>query len=226
MNPIIEKCMLSSEQKSLILKGINQGIKVHQECTQLLPETITKKYTPFFLSDLVNTYVANEIENHPHTQMKVMKRKAGFHPYIVIHDTIRNIFILISKLHENQYILTPSGYRGDFASSNGERLQEMGMTLEEIYGESPYQYTLSMGIENQPFCIIVCYDGKSGKIYEGALRPDQEDWIYKIDITESIINTSDNLAPLNNYQTTDIQIKLKPYVEDEIVVKLKDNKTS
>lgn len=218
--------MLTNEQKSIILKGINQGITEYQELNDLLPETITKKYSPFLLSDLVNTHVAKEIENNPHTLMKVIKRKAGFHPYIVIQDPVRNIFILLSKLYENQYILTPSGYRGDFASSNGERLHEMGMSLEEIYGESPYQFSLPIGIENQPFGIIICYDGRSGKVYDGALRPDQEDWIYKEDITDSISINTETLIPLNNYQSSDIQLSLKPSVEDDIVVKLKSKTTS
>ncbi|RKJ61170.1 hypothetical protein D7X33_27080 [Butyricicoccus sp. 1XD8-22] len=226
MNPIIEKCMLTDEQRSLILKGIKQGKKEYEETIAKLPVTITKKYTPFLLSDLVNTHVANQIEDNPHTQLKIIPKIAGFHPYIVIHDTIRNVFILISKLPKNKHIFNPSGYRGDFASSNGDRLFEMGMNLEEIYGETPYQYSLPVGIENQPFGVIVCYDSKNDIVFEGALRPDQEDWIYKVDITDAINISTETLVPINNYQSSDIQISLKAPTEDEIIVKLKSKPTS
>lgn len=226
MNPIIEQCMLTVEQRALIVRGIMNGKAENQELITLLPETVTKKYTPFFQSDLVNTHVAKQIEENPHTQMKVFTKKAGFHPYIVIQDTVRNLFVLVCKLPKNRYILNPSGYRGDNAFSNAERLLEMGVSSEEIYGNAPYQYSLSLGIENQPFGIIVCYDGKSDIIYEGALRPDQKDWIYKEDITDFININTDTLFPLNNYQSSDIHTTLKATKEDEIVVKLKGKTSS
>lgn len=226
MNPIIKKCMLTNEQRSLILRGIKQGKEEYKELSALIPDTITKKYSPFFQSDLVNTHVAKQIEDNPHTQMKIFSKKAGFHPYIVIQDTVRNVFILVSKLPKNKNIFNPSGYRGEFASSNAERLLELGMPVDEIYGDTPYQESLSLGIENQPFGIIVCYDGKNDIVYEGALRPDQEDWIYKEDITDSINIDTDTLVPLNNYQLSDIQTPLKAPKEDEIVVKLKGKTTS
>lgn len=225
MNPIIEKCRLTDEQKSLILRGIREGKEEFQQISPLIRDTITKKYSPFLQSDLVNTHVANIIEENPHTQMKVLSRKAGFHPYIVIQDTIRNIFILVSKLSKDKYIFNPSGYRGEFAFSNTERLLEMGMTINELYGDTPYQYSLPLGIENQPFGIVVCYDGKNDFVFEGALRPDQEEWIYKEDISNSITINTETLAPLNNYQSSEIQLLLKS-PKEEIVVKLKGQTTS
>lgn len=226
MNPILEKCMLTVEQRSLILKGINKGKEKYQELCSLLPDTITKKYPPHLLYDLVNTYVAEQIEDNPHTEMRVFPKRAGFHPYIVIQDTIRNIFILVSKLPKNKYIFNPSGFRGEFASSNANRLLEMGMTVGEIYGDTPFQDFLPFGIENQPFGIIVCYDGKKDIVYEGALKPDQEDWFYKQDITDSVNIDTETLVPLNNYQLSDIQIPLKPSIDDEIVIKLKGKTSS
>lgn len=226
MNPIIEKCMLTDEQRSLILKGIKQGKEEYRMVSPLIRNTITKKHSPFLLSDLVNTHVAKLIEDNPHTQMKVFTKRAGFHPYIVIQDKIRNIFILVSKLRKDRYIFNLSEYRGDFAISNGDRLFEMGMPLEEIYGDTSYQYTLPLGMENQPFGIIVCYDSKNDVVYEGALTPDQEDWIYKEEITEYINIDTETLVPLNNHQLSDIQTPLKPPIEDEIVVRLKSKISS
>lgn len=225
MNQILNECMLTSEQRYLIVKGIEEGKKEFQSTKELLPNTITKKYSPFFQSDLVNTHVTKMIEDNPHVKMNVYLKKAGFHPYIVLHDSVRNIFILISKLPKDKYILNPSAYRGDFASGNFGRLLDMGMPEEELVGDSPYQESFDFGIENEPFGIIVCYDGKSDIVFEGALRPDQEDWIYKEDITEYINLQRNNLVAVNSYKTSDIEIPLKT-TEEEIVIKLKGTTSS
>lgn len=222
MKSVIKKCMLTVEQRFLIQKGIYEGKKEYQEIKALLPETITMKHSPFLLYDLVNTHVARQIEENLHTQMKVFRRQAGFHPYIVLHDTVRNIFILVSKLPDNQYIPNPSIHRGEFAYSNGDRLLEMGVPYEEIYGDSVFQTSLPLGVENQPFGILVCYDGYKDVIYEGALRPDQEAWIYKEDISQIINIEVETLVPFDNYQQTDIPLQLKEQIEEEIVVKLKN----
>ncbi|USK60406.1 hypothetical protein [Peribacillus asahii] len=218
--------MLTNEQRALIVKGIQRGIKDYQDLVALMPVTRTKKHAPHLLYDMVNESVATMIEDNPHTLMKVIPRKAGFHPYIVIHDTIRNLFILVSKLPRKKYIPTPCNYRGEFASANAVRLNEMGMSMDEIYGDTPYQESLSLGIDNQPFGIVVTYDSKQESYFEGALRPDQEDWIYKEDISDSINIDIDALVPLNNYQLSDIPTPLKTSLEEDIVVKLKGKTTS
>lgn len=224
MDTRIEESMLTDEQRSLILHGIKNGKEKFQEISLLLEETTTKKHTPFMLYDYVNTYVEKIIEANPHTQMKVYTRKAGWHPYIVVHDALRNIFILVLKLPEKKYIFQPSGYREEFSSSNIDRLLQAGVPEEELLDQETYQYSLPLGVENQPFGIVVCYDSKSDVVFEGALKPDQEDWIYKEDITEYInINTSD-LVKLSNYNLSDIKTKLKDRKEDDgIVIKLKNN---
>lgn len=226
VNKIVEECRLSSEQRSLIVKGIHRGIKDYQELVALMPVTRTNKHAPHLLYDMVNESVATMIEDNPHTQMKVIPRRAGFHPYIVIHDTLRNIYILVSKLPQKKYVPTPCNYRGEYASANAIRLTDMGMTLDEIYGDAPYQESLSLGIDNQPFGIIVTYDSKQETYFEGALRPDQEDWIYKEDISDSINIDTKALVPLNNYQLSDIPTSLKTPSEEDIVVKLKGKTTS
>jgi hypothetical protein len=227
MNPLLKSCMLTAEQRNLILQGIKQGKEEFQSISALLPETVTKKHSPFLQSDLVNTHVAKMIEENPHILMKVYTKKAGFHPFIVIQDQIWNKFILVSKLPKNKYILNPSGYRGEFASANIERLVEMGLPKSELLDDMPYQESLSLGIENQPFGIIVCYDGISDIVYEGALKPDQENWLYKEDITDYINMNIEKLVPLNSYNLTDIETPLKtPTADDKIVVKLKTTTSS
>lgn len=227
MNTKIEECMLTDEQRSLILQGIKNGKEKVQELSLSLEETTTKKHAPFMLYDYVNTYVEKIIKNNPHTQMKVYTRTAGRHPYIVVHDVIRNIFILVLKLPEKQYIFQPSRYREEFSSSNIDRLFQAGVPEEELLDRETYQYSLSLGIENQPFGIVVCYDSKSDVVFEGALKPNQEDWIYKENITDCInIKTSD-LAKLNNYSLSDIKTPLKDRKEDDndIVIKLKNDQS-
>ncbi|MBB2483186.1 hypothetical protein H5P36_23810 [Bacillus sp. APMAM] len=227
MNPLLKNCMLAPEQRYLILQGIKQGKEKFKSITNLHPDTTTKTYLPRFQYDLVNTYVEKAIQDNPHTQIKVYSKKSGFHPYIVLQDQIRNIFILVLKLSKNKYIFKQSAYRGDFASSNIDRLVEMGVPKSELIGETPYQESLPLGIENQPFGIIICYDGNSDIVYEGSLRPDQEDWLYKEDITDYINMNVENIVPVNNYNLTDIETTLKsPQGEEDIVIKLKTSTSS
>jgi hypothetical protein len=228
MNPKIKECMMTAEQKNLILRGIKRGKEEYQRITSEIPNTITKKHSPFLLSDLINEHVTRMIEENPHTQMKVYPKIAGFHPYIAIHDTARNIFILLSKLPKNKYVLNPSGYRKDFSSANFDRLLEMGVPEEELFDDVPlFQESLFLGVDNQPFGIIVCYDSKSEIVYEGALRPDQEDWIFKEDITDYINLNIESLVGLNSYNLADIEVSMKtPTADDDIVLKLKKNTSS
>lgn len=222
MNTYVENCMLLPEQRSLIVEAIVKGKKQHESINSLLPDFVTKTYKPRMQYDCVNTYVEEAIRKNPHTQLKVTRKMAGLHPYIVIHDTARNVFVLVSRLPKNKRIYGPSRYRGDYASANYARLLEMGAPKEEILGESSYQTSLSLGEEYAPFGIIVSYDGISDLIYEGALQPDQQDWIYNEDITESMIASAHDVVPFVSYKSTDVEPRLKESVEDGIVVKLKD----
>lgn len=226
MREILEKCMLLDEQRGLIVKGIQEGKKEYQTIKALLPKFTTNTNSPWLQYDCVNTHVENMILNNPHTQMKVLKSKAGFHPYIIIQDTVRNIFILVLKLPKNKKIFNPCRYRGDFASSNFDRLLELGVPANELLKDSVYQPSLSLGPDFHPFGIIVSYDRDSDIIYEGALRPDQEDWIYREDISNYITYNSQDIIPLYSYKVDDIEPRLKvPQEDGDIVIKLK-NKTS
>ena len=98
----------------------------------------------------------------------------------------------------------------------------MGAPKDELLGEAPYQTSLSLGEEYTPFGIVVSYDGTSDAIYEGALQPDQMDWIYNEDITESIIASAHDVATFVSYNPTDVEPRLKDSANDDIVVKLKD----
>ncbi|WP_323679588.1 hypothetical protein [Exiguobacterium indicum] len=224
MNELMQECILSDEQRSVLLKAIKSGKEEFISEKQRITNTITKKSNPFRLTDLVNTFVSNSIEANPHMQMKVYVKQSGFHPYIVIHDTIKNTFILVLKLPKNKWIFNPSKYRGEFASSNVDRLTNLGIPKEELIRDTPYQASLNLGATNQPFGIIICYDSKSDIVFEGALRPDQEDWLYKEDISDYIDIQRENIVPINNYDLSEIEISLKPNVEEDIVVKLKKNK--
>lgn len=223
MNELMQECILSDEQRSVLLKAIKSGKEEFEAEKQRITNTITRKSNPFRLTDLVNTFINNTIEANPHMQMKVYVKQSGFHPYIVIHDAIKNTFVLVLKLPKNKRIFKPSKYRGEFASSNVDRLINLGIPKEELIGETPYQASLSLGVTHQPFGIIICYDSKSDIVFEGALRPDQEDWLYKEDISDYINIERGNIVPINNYDLSEIEIGLKPNVEEDIVVRLKKN---
>jgi hypothetical protein len=227
MQSYVAECILLDEQRSIILKGIREGKQAFQEIKSEIRELTTRTYEPRLQYDFVNTHVKEAIQTNPHTQLTIMKRKAGFHPYIVIHDTVKNIFILVCKLPKNKNLPVKSNYRGEFASSNYDRLLELGAPKDQLFGENDYQLALPLGPRNQPFGIIIGWDGKSDTVVEGALQPDQEDWIYKEDITNAIIENLEMLVPVNRYDLSDIPLKLKPQKENQdIVVKLKNNTSS
>ena len=214
--------MLLDEHRSLILQGIQEGITEYRTINGLLPDLATKTYEPRFQYDIVNTHVERIIKLNPQTGLKVHRKKAGFHPYIVIHDEIRNKNILALRLPKSRYIFNPSGYRGEFASLNYERLLELGAPFDKLFGNSLYQPFLPLQLGISPFGIIIGYDVEKGDVFEGALRPDQEDWIYKEDITGLVINTNE-VKHLNNYDSSaDTKPRSKSNIDDvEIEVKLK-----
>lgn len=220
--------MLLDEQRILIVKGIQEGKKEYQDLTALLPTFTTNTYASRLQYDCINTHIEKMILSHPHTGMRVFKKRAGLHPYIVIHDTVRNIFILVLRLPKNQYIFKPCRYRGDFASSNFDRLLELGASANELLmKDAVYQPSLSFGPEYHPFGIIVCYDRDSDVIFEGALRPDQEDWIYKEDISEYITLDYKDIIPLNSYKVDEVEPSLKePQEESDIIIRLKNDPSS
>ena len=223
LDTYVKDCMLLDEQRSLILQGIQEGVNEYRTLNGLLPDLATKTYEARFQYDVVNTLVERKIKNNPHTGLKVSRKKAGFHPYIVIYDEIRNKNVLVLRLSKTRYIFNPSGYRGEFASFNFERLLELGAPLDELLGESSYQPFLALELGTPPFGIVIGYDVENGDVFEGALRPDQGDWIYKEDITGLVINTND-VVPLNNYDASaDIEPRSKFTMDDvEIEIKLKD----
>ncbi|QQE77758.1 hypothetical protein [Alicyclobacillus sp. SO9] len=226
MQSYVEDCKLLNEQRNVILLGIKKGKEQFQSIRDLLPEFTTRTFAPRMQYDCVNTHVENEVQRNSHLQLKIFKRRAGFHPYLVIQDMVRNIFILVSKLPKSKYIYEPSGYRGDFASSNISRLMGMGASFDQ-FEDTTIQSSLPLGTVYQPFGVIVSYDGDSDTVYEGALYPDQSDWIYKDEITDSIVSNTEEIVRLPSYQVSDIETPLKSSVSDsDIVVKLKDDTSS
>ncbi|MDO3679431.1 hypothetical protein [Paenibacillus ehimensis] len=223
MEKLYEQCMLLDEQRSVLLKGISEGKREFVNLVKYIPDTATKTYPPRLLYDLINTKIEDIIKANPHMNLNVVRRKAGFHPYIVIHDEVRNVFILVSKLPKSKHIYNTSRYRGDYAASNFDRLFAMGATEEEIACDVSYQQSIPLGQEHLPFGIIVSYDSESDIVFEGALRPDQGDWIYKKDITHAVIKDTSNIIPLNVYNHSKITLPLKtPKDNDDIIIKLKD----
>ncbi|MDV2581685.1 hypothetical protein [Alkalibacillus haloalkaliphilus] len=224
MEEIIKNLYLTSEQRKAIAKGIFEGKEEYNMRCSSIGQTITSKYKSGLLYDLVNTSVAQELNSNPHLNLEIYSKYAGFHPYIVLHEKRRNLFVLVLKLPYNKEIFNPSGYRGDFALSNVDRLLEMGVQLEDFADDYSHQYSLPLGIDNQPFGVIVSYDGYKDVIFEGALRPDQQEWLYKEEITEHLYLNTNNVTHLeNSYEENEVKLSLKkPKDEEEIKLKLKN----
>ncbi|MDQ0160730.1 hypothetical protein [Alkalibacillus salilacus] len=221
MEEIIKKCMLLGEQKKAIVEGVLQGKERYKEVSTAIGKTITNKSNPFLLYDLINDEVKKNIDENPGLNMIVDVKKAGHHPYIVCYDTVRNIFVLVLKLPPGKDIFKPSRYRGEFASSNVDYLMEMGLEENDLPEDYEHQFSLDLGEGMQPFGIIVGYDAKKDDIYEGALRPDQQDWLYKEEINEFAQLNTETIERLNPHSPNEIELSLKTDADEEIPLKLK-----
>lgn len=210
MEEILVRHQLKIEQRNAIVNAIKKGKEEYLQVeAPKMEECPTKKSAPHRLYDVVNKHIVNALKENPNLNMTFESRRSGFHPYIALHDFERNINVLISKLHRGKEILAPSRYRGEFSESNVERLLNEGYPPEKLPQGCVSQATLDLGIETLPFTIIVCYDPKNDIIYEGALMPNQESWIYKLDITDSVVN--------NHHKVN---------IEDEVIVSMKKPKST
>lgn len=221
MDEIINQLKLSNEQRKCILQAISQGKERFEKTNEMIGETITKKHGPFLQYDLINSEVEANLRENPHLNMEVYSKRSGFHPFIVVHDYVKNIFVLVLKLPRNKKIFNPCTFRGEFASANVDRMVEMGLELDELPKDYTHQASLELGELNQPYGIIVSYDGYEDVVYEGSLRPDQEEWLYQEEITEYINLNTSSISHLNQTQTQEeIPLTVKKQ-EDNIVLKLK-----
>ena len=189
----------------------------------------TKKSLPFFYSDLVNTRIEDKVIENPNLNLRIYTKKSGFHPYVVIHDYVRQIFVLVSKLPKYRNIFTPSKCRGDFASSNITRLTEEGITEEQIdmvlKNKGSIQLAMTLNEEEKsPLGLIVTYDEKGETFFEGALSPDQQNWLFKYEISyeevQRVVQTINN----QHVDTEEATVVLKPSFEiddTEIEIRLK-----
>jgi len=221
MEQIVKGCYLTSEQRQVILQGIMEGKAKFEDLKSQIGHTTTKTGGPRLRYDLINTHVEENIKSNPHLSMEVHVKRSGSYPYIVLHDFLRNKFVLVLRLQKE--IFDPSRYRGENAFSNVDRLMEMGLKLEDLPNDYNHQYSLFLGAEHQPFGIIVCYDAYKDIVYEGALRPDQNDWLYKENITDYIDLKTNKVTHIKRPEHTDkIELSLKKQSdEEEITLKLK-----
>lgn len=178
----------------------------------LMPRTLSKTYSSRLRYEMINTQIETAINSNPHLQMKIYSKTSGFHPYIVLHDVIRNIFVLVLPLDENKAIFPKSKYRGEFASTNIEHLFGLGFSEKDFNIETNYQSSLFLGTEYNPFGIIICYDKFSDSLFQGALQPDQEDWLFKekVELQKGISDNTNTVIPIPSkvYDESEINIKM------------------
>lgn len=222
MDLLLQQCKLTPSQRYLVVNAINEGKQKFLEIKRLIPKTITDKYSASLQNDLINEAISEAVENDVLNNLIVTNHKSGSHPYIVVRDTVRNISSVICRLPRSRYIFTPSKYRGEFSQSNFDRLIQLGFSFEELVDEN-YQLTINLNNGDAHFGIIVYYDRYNDVVFEGALKPSQNDWIYKDDITEP---PAENVIPLNPLTPTpsdDILLSVKNIFEmdEEIEVNLK-----
>lgn len=206
---IVEDCRLSDSQRTVILSGIEEGKRVFYQTMKLMPRTSTQTYSFRLLYELVNTYVEYAIKNNPHINISVEHKKAGFYPYIVARDKVRNIAALILPIPSNKDF-EPCMFRGDFAITNIDRLKAMGISEENLEVNTEYQPSLPFDIEHLPFGLIISYDRESNLIFEGALQPNQENWLFNENVTNKVAVSSGNVVsfPQQVYDDTGISIEL------------------
>lgn len=206
---IIEDCRLTDIQRTAILSGIAEGKRVFSQTMERMPKTKTKTYTSKLLYELVNTHVEEAILKDPYLNLSVEHRMAGFYPYIVVRDTARNIAALVLPIPSDKEF-EPCLFRGDFAIANIDRLMAMGVTEEELDVDIDYQPSLPFGIEHLPFGLIVSYDREKNLVYEGALKPSQDGWLFNENVTEKAVVGGGNVVsfPRQVYDDTDISIGL------------------
>lgn len=198
MDLLLQRCKLIPQQKNLLSTAINKGKSNYKELMAKMPETITDKYVASLQYDLVNEAIRQAVDSNKDLNLEVIKLKAGGHPYIAVRDNIRNISIVICRLPASRQIFAPSKYRGEFSQTNFDKLIQLGVP-EELLTDTEYQQSLNLAEDNIPFGIIVYYDRYKDIIFEGALKPSQNDWIYKEKLTyvslENIITPEEIITP-------------------------------
>lgn len=230
-NQIAAFYTLTKEQRELIIPAIFEGLQSFvEEFSKLRRLKTDKNFISRMRSSYVNTSISEVVEANPKLNMKASEGRSGFYYYTVITDVKRNINILVSNLPNKTHIFNPSGYRYYFASYNIERMFADGFTNEQIginIEVSGSQMSLFTESEYLPFGLVLCYDGKLGndtKVFEGALQPSQEEWLFKLDVTD-YKSLPSNIKTINRVSNDGLTLEFNEEAlngEDEIIpLKLK-----
>ena len=226
MDLLLQQCKLTPQQKNLLHKAISDGKAKFNEIMANMPKTITKKYVSSLQYDLINEAISNAVDLNKELNLEVIPSKAGGHPYIYVRDNTRNISFVICRLPTSRHIFTPSKYRGEFSQTNFDKLIQLGVREESLTDLEDYQQSFTFDEETVPFGIIIYYDPYKDKIFEGALKPSQSDWIYKEPLTytplENLITTEEMITPNGNNEN-DIPLSFNNIFqsEEDIEINLK-----
>jgi hypothetical protein len=222
---VVEDCRLTDSQRTAILTGIAEGKRLFTQTMEAMPKTSTTTYSIRFLYELVNTCVENEILKNSHVNMNVEHRKAGFYPYIVARDQERNVAALVLPIPSGKDF-EPCLFRGEFAMTNVDRLLAMGATIQDLAMDIEYQPSLPFGIDHLPFGLIVSYDREKEIVFEGALQPNQELWLFNEAMTgQAVVQASKVVSfPKPMHDDTDISLSLTPAALQEKERAIRSNK--
>ncbi len=220
---------LTKEQRSLIIPAVYEGLdNFTSDYSKLRKLKTDQNFYSRMRAAYVNTSITDAVDANPQLNMKAVEARSGYYYYTVITDLNRNINILVSNLPNKTYLFSPSRYRALFASYNIERMFADGFTHEQI-GEkidiSGSQMSLLTESEFLPLGLVLCYDGRLGRdtrIFEGALQPSQEDWLFKVDVT-NFKELSNNIMIINRPVGKQFKLELNKnaFITDDEVIPLK-----
>ncbi|MCM3271138.1 hypothetical protein [Paenibacillus elgii] len=228
----LAKLILTPEQRHAFFEGANNAVEDYEKFRNLYSDSATDKSFSSFFYDRLNTRVKQAINKKPHMMISVESKRAWFHPYHIYRDIRRNILILLLPLSSKKYIFDPSRYRKDISIGNILRIEQEGLDKALFKGKTiSHQGMIPLG-SIEPFGLVVTFDIKAKTMNEGALLPNQKDWIFKLENTQKYLEglTFDNVIPLNtdSESISGHRIKEEAFKDDEVDIplKLKDDPTS
>ncbi|MNN15959.1 hypothetical protein D3C81_1290810 [compost metagenome] len=231
MNQFSAFYALTRDQRMLLIPAIFEGLKQFAVYHSNMPKLNNEKnFVPRLRSSFVSTCVADVARNNKHLNLTAIELQSAFYSYTLLTDTVRNINITVCNLPNKKNIFDASAYRGYYAAYNIERAFADGFTREQ-FGEDVKidgsQISLLTDIEYLPFGMVLCYDGALGektKIFEGALSPSQEGWMFKLDVT-NYMELPDDIPTINRKNVSHEELSLdfnKGVLEEELIpLKLK-----
>ncbi|OPH47584.1 hypothetical protein BC351_10355 [Paenibacillus ferrarius] len=238
----------ATKQLKTIMIGLYKGLEKHKAKIENSKKKRTaKNYLPNQRATYVSDEIAETIEATDSSLSVVIQNSAN-HEFVVIKIEENNVNVIVMHLREGEDLPTKSRFRGNYSAYHNDRLKIHSIKSEPIGQLEAILQTFNDTIApivldhtTLPFTWIVTYDGRKytdSTIKIGALAPDQENWIFRDDITgffrscvndvpaellpeeESTFGSDTNVVYISsiekNIQETEIPLEFKPNVVSPI----------